>query len=307
MNGLMTFTVVAGGTACNAKCPCCVARMTGSCGVPVRAPEFNEWQWQNFDSACRIATKSPNITSAVITSKGEATISKDSRDQLTKIIERMEPYHFPLLDLQTNGIAIADKPEEFEPYLVKWRRLGLNTIAISHVHYEPEKNREFYVPHRKSYIDLPALIKNLHNPERKFSVRLTTILADGYIDSPEKVANLIKFAKDNQVEQLSLKVMTKPEQSLDEGVYKWCMEHHLSDKQTEDIENYLSDNGNRKPRWVLPHGAPVYSIDGVTCSFTSPSNDCFKLPVDKFALRQLIFFPDGSLRDGWGEDAGRLL
>jgi len=304
MNNLMTFTVVAGGTACNARCPCCVARMTGTMGVPKKAPEFNEWQWQNFDSACRIATKSPNITSAVITSKGEATLFPE---QLTNIIERMEPYHFPLLDLQTNGIAIADNPEKFEPYLARWRKLGLNTIAISHVHYEPEKNREFYTPSRENYIDLPALIKNLHNPERKFSVRLTTILADGYIDSREKVARMIEFARENQVEQLSLKVMIKPEQSLDPEVYKWCMEHHLSDEQIKEIDGYLCDNGKRQPRWVLPHGAPVYSIQGVTCSFTSPSTDCFKLPTDKFALRQLIFFPDGSLRDGWGEDAGRLL
>lgn len=293
---IQTFTVVAGGTACNARCPYCVARMTGAMGVPKAAPEVN---WRNFDIACRLADKA-GVSTALITSKGEATLFPE---QLSEFVKKLGKYNFPLIELQTNGIAIADNPGKFDSYLKQWYENGLTTVAISHAHYEPEMNRQIYTPGREKYIDLPALIQNLHN--HKLSVRLTTILANGFIDSSGKLEKLLSFAKENNVEQLSVKVMVKPQKSIDPEVFKWETEHHLLDEQIKDIRGYLCAKGSKV--MTLAHGAAVYDVNGQNCSLTDPTTDCFTEAPGKDEIRQLIFFPDGAIRTDWRYEGARLL
>jgi len=65
-----TFSVVCGTNACNAKCPFCISRMTGTKSGLVPPSEVN---WRNLRVACRLAEKA-GATTALITGKGEPTL-----------------------------------------------------------------------------------------------------------------------------------------------------------------------------------------------------------------------------------------
>ena len=289
---IQTLSILAGSAACNARCPFCISKMTPPNGVDLKEPEVD---WRNFRKACELANRC-GVTTAMITSKGEPTLFPD---QITKYLAVMDEYKIPIVELQTNGISIADKPEMFDAHLKEWHRLGLTTMAVSIVHFDTEKNREIYLPYRKKYIDLAGLIKRLH--DYKFSVRLACIMAKDFIDDGAKLEKLIRFAKVNAVEQLTIRPVNKPEDpSLDPVAWKWTMEHHLPKEGLEAMENYLSRHG--KQVMQLIHGAKVFDVDGQNVCLT----DCLSLESNSEDLRQLIFFPDGHLRYDW-QYAGAIL
>src|SRR5688572_15623882 len=179
---IRTFSIVAGSLACNARCPFCVASMTPENGLGTKEPEVN---WRNFRKACQLS-RDGGCTTAMITSKGEPTLFPD---QITKFLTEMVPYKFPIIEMQTNGLLIAEGKRVTDEHLKQWYELGLTTIAISVVSYDPEKNRKIYVPYKDKYIDLAALIKKLH--DFGYSVRLTTIMAKDLIDSVDEVQKMI--------------------------------------------------------------------------------------------------------------------
>lgn len=283
---IRTLSIVAGSEACNARCPFCVSKMTPPLGVELCEPEVN---WRNFKKACRLA-KDSGVTTAMLTGKGEPTLFPA---QITKFLDAMAEFHFPMIELQTNGILLAEKPEIYDKHLTDWYEKGLTTIAVSIVHYDPERNRRNYVPYKKHYIDLPALIKKLHG--FGFTVRLTCIAVNGNIDSREELERLIAFTTENKVEQLTITPVNKPEDSGDGNfeVWQWTKNHHLTDNQKEDLMAYLEENGTRIMR--LSHGAIVYDVKGQNVCL----NNCLSVNPDSEELRNLIFFPDGHVRYYW--------
>src|SRR3989344_743643 len=289
---IQTFSIIAGSEACNARCPFCVSKMTPPLGVELKEPGVN---WRNFDIACRLAKQS-GVTTAMFTGKGEPTLFPG---QITKYLERMEKYEFPLIELQTNGIVIADKSSLDFPHLRTWYEKGMTTIAISIVHYEQEKNREVYLPYKKQYIDLTRLIWILHTEH--FSVRLTCIAANGFIDNTEKVSDLVSFAKSNQVEQLTITPVNKPEHPEHQEAWIWTHNHHLTPEQLNDIKMYLEKNAS--PLIKLSHGAVVYDLNGQNICL----NQCLTVQPDNEEMRNLIFFPDGHLRYYWQYPGAILL
>ena len=124
-----TFSVVAGTTACNAKCPFCVAKMTPIQGMNRRAII----NYRNLKIACRLAEKA-DVTTALITGKGEPTLYPD---MISSYLAQLSQ-HFPLLELQTNGLLLATP--NFDVHLKQWYGLGLTTISLSVVHYEDKRN-----------------------------------------------------------------------------------------------------------------------------------------------------------------------
>src|SRR3989338_2199450 len=117
----------------------------------------------------------------------------------------------------------------------------MTIISLSITHYEPEMNRQIYMPHRASYIDLPSVINKVHN--NKIGVRLSCVLADGWIDDANKLEKLVLFAKDNRVEQLTVRPVTKPDKSEDPRIYQWVKEHQLGAEQIAEMKEYISKNG----------------------------------------------------------------
>lgn len=289
---IKTFSIVAGSMACNGRCPFCVAGMTPSLGINLKEPEIN---WRNFDIACKLARQS-GVTTAMITSKGEPTLFPR---QVTKFLEHMRPYNFPLIEIQTNGIMLAEKRDNFKEHLQDWHKLGMTTIAISIVHYEPEMNRQVYLPYKQEYIDLPELVRFLHC--LGFSVRLTCVAVRNFIDNVEKLNNLVNFAKLNRVEQLTLTPVNKTDHAEHEDIRKWVDEHYLLPEQFNSIKHYLADNGAMLLK--LNHGTIVYDLYGQNICLSN----CLTVQPEAEEMRNLIFFPDGHLRYNWQYPGAILL
>jgi molybdenum cofactor biosynthesis enzyme MoaA len=288
---IKTFSILAGSEACNARCPFCVSKMTPKLGLDMKEPDVN---WRNFKIAGKLA-KQAEVDTVLITGKGEPTLFPN---QITKYIDNLKEFDFPFIELQTNGISMADNWPKYEPLLKDWYDKGLTMVAISIVHYEPKKNKEVYLPYRDNYIDLPKLITNLHSVG--LSVRLSTILANNYIDNAGDLEKMLCFAKTNNVEHLTLRPVNKPNETRNLDVYKWVAKNHLTKPQFKEIRNYLESKGKRL--LSFPQGGVIYDVDGQNvCLANSLTRS-----EDPDKIRQLIFFPDGHLRYDW-EYKGAIL
>lgn len=288
---IQTFSILAGSSVCDAKCPYCVSKMTPKLGVTLKEPEIN---WRNFEIACRFARQN-NVSTVLITGKGEPVLFPD---QITDFLEHLRHYKFSFIELQTNGIALFQRYNDYEEYLKEWYKLGLTVIAISIVHYENERNKEIFQPDN-NYMDLIELMKRLHG--LGFSLRLSTVLFKGFIDQVSEVKKLIQFAQDNKVEQLSIRPVRRPEKSENKKVYRWVVEHELTEKEISLIRKFLFREGQAVLR--LAHGAVVFDFNGQNICLT----DALTIEPESEEIRQLIFFPNGRLRYDWQYPGAILL
>lgn len=289
---IQTFSIVAGSEACNARCPFCISKMTPPQGVELKEPSVN---WRNFRKAALLAKQS-GATTVLITSKGEPTLFPQ---QISKYLDAVKEFDFPFIELQTNGILLFENQEKYLPFLKEWYDKGMTMIAISIVHYEPEKNRQIYLPYKKEYIDLPKLIKLLHNVG--FSVRLTCILADGFIDNVEKLNKLVSFAKAHKVEHLTIRPVNKPVKSRNNGVESWVGTNYLKEENFAAIKTFLETQGTRILQRA--HDVIIYDLNGQNLCLTN----CLIHDPTEEELRQFIFFPDGHLRYDWQYTGAILL
>ncbi len=286
---IQTFTVVAGSAACNARCPFCISRQTPNSGVPTKQPEVN---WRNLQIGIRIAQQH-NVTTALITGKGEPTLFPD---QLNQYAQRLAE-GFPIVELQTNGLVFQQP--EWRERLEFLYNAGVTTIALSVVHWENEINRKIYAPHWAEYPDLATTIALLH--EIGFSVRLTLMMASPYFVDFADVNMLMRFVKANKVEQTTLRPVLLAQSNGDEEIKAWSDKHILTEDQLFGITNHIELNGTRV--MTLPHGAQIYDFGGQNLALT----DCLTIKEDTDDLRQLIFFPDGALRYDWQYEGARIL
>ncbi|MBU2637618.1 MAG: hypothetical protein KJ955_01465 [Nanoarchaeota archaeon] len=277
------LNLVAGTSACNARCPFCISKMTPKNGICLKARKIN---LRNLKKACTLAKMSGAAT-IKITGKGEPTLYPW---QITEYLKAIKEFNFPLIELQTNGILLAQQWKKYLPYLNQWYNLGLNTIIISIVHYDAEKNRQLFLPHEKQYTDLPELIAQLHN--LGFSIRLSCILVNGFICGKKEAGRLIRFAKNSNVEQLTLIPVTVPKETGNSPIVLWAKKHALKTAQGKEIRNYLEKQGHRLME--LPHGGVIYDLNGQNICIA----DCLTTPKD-MRIRHLIFFPDGHIRYDW--------
>lgn len=287
-----TFSILAGSEACNARCPFCVSKMTPPQGITLKEPKVN---WRNFKISATLAKQS-GVDTAMITSKGEPTLFPE---QITKYLDALTEFKFPFIELQTNGIPISEKREKYDPFVKEWYEKGLTMPAISIVHYDSEKNRQIYLPYKKQYIDLPELINYFH--DIGLSVRLACVAVNGFIDGSEKLEKLIEFAKENKVEQLTVRPVNKPEETRNQEVYDWTLEHHLQENQLQDISSYLERNGTELLE--LPYNGIVYDVNGQNVCITNS----LTRNKDPERVRQLIFFPDGHIRYDWEKEGAILI
>ncbi len=288
---IQTYSIIVGSEACNAYCPYCVSKMTPTLGVGCKKPKVN---WRNFDIGCKFA-KDNGVSTVLITGKGEPTLFSD---QITDYLTYLKPYSFPFIELQTNGITFAQKYNQQRALFKKWYGLGITTIAVSVVHYDNKKNKEIFQP-KGQYMDLVDLIKKLHRIG--FSVRLTYIMLKGFIDNAGEIRKVVDFAKENGVEQVSIRPVEKPEKSRNPKVHHWTTKHQLSQKQLSQIRKFLDKEATELMRLV--HGAIVYDLDGQNICFTN----ALTIEPESDEVRQLIFFPDGHLRYDWQYKGAILL
>lgn len=289
-----TFSVIAGSEACNARCDFCISQMTPSQGVELKKNPLNI---DNLDKACRLAEKS-GVTTALITGKGEPTLFPEDIDLYLECLYK----YFPLIELQTNALKFT-KDINLRDKLLLWHGQGLSTIIISIVHYEDKRNEEIYCSQdgnfRMEYPSLSKTISLLH--DIGFSVRLSCVGCKGYIDSKQEIENLIQFCKDNKVEQLTWRPVTKPEHNnKNDNVYKATEKLQLDNETKTALRNYVNMNGTLLMKLV--HNAEVFDFRGQNLCMSS----CLTLNTQEEVLRQLIYFPDGHLRYDW-QYAGAII
>lgn len=283
-----TFSIVVGTRACNAHCPFCISKQTGLFGTPIKV------NWRNFHIACNLAQKA-NTTTVLLTGKGEPTLYPD---HVTDTLKGLRDYKFPLIEMQTNGMTMANGQISNEQ-LEQWYDLGLTTIALSVVHYDEAMNREIYSPKGQHY-SLALLIDKLH--KIGFSVRLCVMLMNGYLDTPSKVDQMIGFARRNKVEQLTFRNITVSEVPEDVTVARWTLSHELFSGALTAINNFVKDHGVLLQH--LMHGMDVYDVQGQNVCL----GNCLTRDANgKDEFRQLIFFPEGSLYYDWQYKGARIL
>jgi molybdenum cofactor biosynthesis enzyme MoaA len=107
-----TMSIVVGSAACNARCPFCVSHMTPANGVEIKADEID---FRNWHQACHLA-KDSGVTTVLLTGKGEPTLFPK---QISAYMKELNG-HFPLIELQTNGIPIATNHNKYDPYVKEW-------------------------------------------------------------------------------------------------------------------------------------------------------------------------------------------
>ncbi|RPI77418.1 MAG: radical SAM protein [Desulfobacteraceae bacterium] len=288
-----TLSVLAGSLACNAHCPFCVSKMTPQQGMSASLQPINR---PNLEIACRLAAKG-NVTTALITGKGEPTLYPEDLNAFVRILTR----YFPLIELQTNALVFLKNRKRFGPYLKHWKKNGLTTIIISMVHFQAEMNGRIYLGEKnpEAYPPLEKTIALLH--EFGFSIRLSCIGCRGYIDSDRKLSALIDFCRENKVEQLSWRPVTVSQKSCDQKVYQAARKMSIPVNILKNIRNSVAKRGTLLMELV--HGAEVYDLDGQNLCLTN----CLTRKPDDEIMRQLIYFPDGHLRYDWEKPGAIIL
>lgn len=286
------FSVIVGSEACIASCPFCVS---GEKPNKENLKDINI-NWRNLKIAGNLANRS-GIDTVMLTSRGEPTLFPE---QISEYLEHLKEFKFPFVELQSNCIPIATNKEKYENYLKQWYELGLTTITISVVSHLPEVNKDVYMPSSEQYIDLPDLIKYLHG--FGFSLRLTCVLCKGMTDTTKKINEFIKFAKENKVEQVTLRPVN--DEFRRKSAAEWIKENRLTEEQKGNIKEWLDKNATKLLE--IERIGTIYDMNG--------QNVCLSLPLNKYTrdtnpenIRNLIFFQDGHIKYEWEMEGGILL
>jgi hypothetical protein len=123
----------------------------------------------------------------------------------------------------------------------------------------------------------------------------------GYVDGVEPARRLIDFAREQGVEQLTLRPVELAAHSRDAQVAEWIAAHRVPAAITQELRAWLDAHGTRLMELV--HGAVVYDCAGQNVCLSN----CLTIDPSTEQLRQLIFFPDGHLRYDWQYPGAILL
>ncbi|MBU0980918.1 MAG: radical SAM protein [Nanoarchaeota archaeon] len=293
MKKAVTYTLIVGGKECTYNCPFCVSKMTPDYGLGYDEPKVN---WKNFDEAAKIA-KSYGANNVLLTGKGEPLLYKA---QMTEYLHRLERHSFNRTEVQTNGSVIAYGGKDMDDFLRIWYDHGLTTVALSIYHYDKYKNERLFRPRgNKEYFDLPKVIEQIHSHD--LETRLSCCMTNGGVDSVSEVEQLVQFAKENGVFQVTLRELGKPSNPEDKKAEAWVDRLRLSDDKHKEISDYLQKNGVLCD--VMPFGGYVYELDGQNVCITT----CLTKDGGEDEIRHLIFFPSGLLTTSWENIMGSAI
>lgn len=287
---IQTLTAVVGSSACNAKCPYCVSRMTPGCGV---AKDLQPVNWRNFRKACRFA-RDCGVSTLLLTGKGEPTLWPDVIERYLGEIDN-DKLDFPFIELQTNGIELTRMKAAYEHKLKSWYDFGMTLISLSVAHFDPERNANIVGVEYNPW----DAVEMIH--DAGMSVRMNCTLVKGGIDSIENAEYFIEYCKNFGVEQITLREVTKPEISESVEISDWVRDNQV-DGFEEKLGRHMLHHGAAL-LLHLPHGATVFDWHGQNVCL----NNCLTSSKDPEKIRQLIFFPDGHLRYSWCYEGAIIL
>ena len=275
-------------------CKFCVSSQTPKHDLPTTP------NWRNFINALMLADKA-GATTILLTGKGEPTLYPNLITEYLKKI-MYSKFQFPFIELQTNGITIGNKELEGENedqdfsfnYLKDWYNLGLTTVCLSAVE-TGYANRDIYSKEYPEIEKTAAILNGIG-----FTVRLSLMMMKQYICRPSDIDRVTDFCKKNKIKQLTLRPIAYPKNSNND-VSKWTSEHTLTNRELEDIKEHIETFGT--PVLHLAHGATVYDFRGqnlclANCLTTNDTDD---------NMRQIIYYPDGTISFDWKYSGAVLL
>ena len=281
--------------------PFCCSRMSQAINLTSSGFDQHLINWDKaglkFKAACRFA-KTAGVTNVLLTGRGEPTLYPE---EIYNYLDKLEPYEFPFIELQTNGISIANgyrgiyKTVSEDPvdgsipmsWVRDWRDRGLTHIAVSMAHWDKDRNNEIYGA--KTPVDLEALFSNLS--QDGLSVRACLMLAKDYVDSVEDFDKVVGLCNSWGAKQLRVASIARPEESANPAVAKWVDAHVPHNAQR--IVDHIVEKGHYLR--TLPHGAPVFDYNGLSVCIAC----CFPKTNAVGNGMQPIFWPDGSLTYSW--------
>lgn len=306
---VQTLSIVAGTMACNARCPDCVSLMTTKPEL-YDAFNFKGVEWDYFDLALRVGLKG-GIRAVLFTGKGEPTLIPEQLDSyLTHINNGLEnnPYAVPGTtyrlnrELQTNGLILQDPKFQKKGWLQRWHDNNLNLISLSVVDVLDEVNHAFYNPHQKAYPPLEKTVELIHSAG--YPIRLSVTMTNGRVSAPDDIERMVEYVKKTGIEQLSVRPVRKPEgDTYCQKVARWVEENQLTPQQEKTIVDYVEANNDRVIERLM-HGAVIYKFRDHNLCLT----DCLTVNhKGDNGNRQLIFYSNGMLTDGWTDEAHTIL
>ena len=291
---IQTFSVVVGGDACNATCPYCVSKLTGSKRGLAAGQKPMEINKRNFSKACRFAQMS-GVSTVLLTGKGEPLIY---HQHITRYLEMLEKWDFPFVELQTNGILLKHTAEVL---LRDWYDAGLTTICLSCAGYDSVFNKEIF----GQDINLDANVELLHR--LGFSVRISCVGVGGMVDNVKEIQKFARWCKARNVEQFTWRAATNiPAEEVGDdrtkkSVHDWLNLNYVDPANEKAIREYF--DYNTTTLLELTHGAKVYDYEGQNVSI----NSCLTRSVNPDEVRQLIFSSDGHLRYDWVKEGAIII
>lgn len=295
-----TLSLVTGTAACNASCPFCVSKMTYfNDGLDNKAGPIN---LRNFSKTLKLA-EIGNVSTVIFTGKGEPFLYPKQLIEYLAFM-RKNNYNFPFMEIQTNGELLTHPTigkVDVDDLLNSMYDLGVTSILVSNVGPDMELNRRIYYPRNDAMYNMQKLVDRVQKVG--INVRLTTVGIKGGVDTVEQLDKLVEWGKFLGVKQLTWRPVNKPDAShnLNDAVSCWVKDNHIGFCDVEAIVKHVINNGSLI--YKLVHGAAVYDYKDMNlCLTNSLTHD-----PDGEVVRQLIFYPDGSLYTDWAKKGSVLL
>lgn len=289
------LSLVVGSNACMAKCPFCVSGET-PCKENMTVEDIGFVASMKLKKAIMLAENS-GVDTVMLTSRGETLLYPED---ITYYMGMLRGKRFPFIELQTNGLILAKKWEEYEEKLHSWFAQGLSTITISNVSYSPKINSTVYTNNDKKYMDLPGLIEKLH--KIGFTVRLTCVMCNDWMDTSKKVQGYLTFAKNNSVEQVTMRPLN--DEYRRKSAQDWITEHKIPEDKLMEIWNWMNENGTALLE--IPRVGTVFDVNGQNVMFSKPLTK-YTRDLSPDNGRNLIFFREGRVAYEWEMEGGTLL
>jgi hypothetical protein len=259
---------------------------TGAGGSPIR--------WDRFQTACKIFEHARDgLASVVLTGVGEPLLYPTEIDTYLDFMKGQ----FPLVELQTNGVRVAELDSCRHRWWDRWKRRGLTQVSVSITHTDPARSNEIMViKEQYNYWDTIELLKKIG-----FSVRLNCTMLKSGIYLPSQVHDLIDLCAERGVDKLTLREVEIPVAPRDLRVGLWAADEKPHGAAARLCKN-LEMNGATLLT-ELPHGGVVYDMRGQNVAVAT----CLTKTTDPNDIRQIIFFPDGRIAYDWQHPGARIL
>jgi molybdenum cofactor biosynthesis enzyme MoaA len=232
---------------------------------------------RNIPKVIQVA-KSADVTSVLLTGKGEPTMDMPYLLTIIKEFSRVYP-----VELQTNGVRLSQNLVELSQLYLA----GLDVLAVSIDSLEQTVD----------YQDLFAAVNKLGMIAR-ITVNITQKVR--HVTFPQ----LINYCNIHNIKQLTLRKIVAPENPVDLPTVQWIERNappELYDSIMDEARTQITLEG--KLIRQLAHGFNVYDVRGVSFSY---SDYCIQERSLGSNVRSLVFQEDGHLYTSWNSKASIL-